>query len=122
MADDTGESKDDVLVWVWGLLGGIAGIVASAKYAQSAGFAYEEKLSTEQGLLLVGLLFAPVFLSVYIGDHFHKAVQLGRMSWEIYWTVLSGIAAATFTFLGITGVDDVLEAGKLFFSGSKESP
>lgn len=75
MADDTGESKDDVLVWVWGLLGGIAGIVASAKYAQSAGFAYEEKLSTEQGLLLVGLLFAPVFLSVYIGDHFHKAVQ-----------------------------------------------
>ncbi|MEV3984448.1 hypothetical protein [Nonomuraea sp. NPDC049758] len=116
MADDTENHSSDVLLWIWAILGLIVGLVLSVKYAQSAGITREEKLPTTQGLFLVGLMFGPAILSFSIGDHFHKEVHRGRMSWEVYWTVLSGLAASTFAFLGITGVDELLEVWKYLSS------
>ncbi|WP_062218043.1 hypothetical protein [Streptomyces sp. NBRC 109706] len=124
MADGEGEDKgkiNDDLDVIWWVLGVIAGIVLLARYIQSAEIAPDDELSVAQGVLLLVLLFGPAIFFGLIADQFRKEVQRGRMSWEVYWTLLSGVAASTFAFLGITGIDDVLEAWEFFSDMIEES-
>ncbi|WP_433870857.1 hypothetical protein [Saccharopolyspora sp. CA-218241] len=119
MTDGNGENKDEIngdIDVIWWILGAVAGVALTAKYIQFLGVARDEELPLSQGMLMLACMFGPAVVLGLIADQFRKEVQRGRMPWEVYWTVLSGIAASVFAFLGVTGIDDILEAGKFLFS------
>lgn len=116
--DDSRRISENLDV-VWGVLGFAAGTVMSARYArhlQSLGIGPDDQLSFAQGILLITFLLGPAVIGLWIAEQFRVEVERGRMSWEVYWTVLSGVAASTFTFLGVAGIDDILEAWQFLSS------
>ncbi|MEV4838626.1 hypothetical protein AB0K05_29275 [Nonomuraea sp. NPDC049486] len=126
MADGAGEnideSKNDVLDVIWMILGAIVGVVLVTKYVQFARLTHGEKVSVEQGIFALGLFVAPCILSTRIAEIFRIEALRGRMSWGTYWTVLSGMAASIFTFLGVTGIDDIVQVLEYWSSLPKGSP
>ncbi|AXQ55454.1 hypothetical protein [Streptomyces koyangensis] len=120
--DNENERKvNDDLDVIWWIPGVISGITLLAKYIHSTGIDRDERLTLPQGMLLMFLLFGPAILAAVIAAQFRKEVERGRMSWEMYWVILSGISASTLAFLGVTGIDDVIAAVEFVFS-SAEAP
>ncbi|MEU6265148.1 hypothetical protein [Saccharopolyspora shandongensis] len=119
MTDGNDENKDEInddIDVIWWLLGVITGVVLTAKYIQFLGVARDENLPLSQGILMLVCMFGPTIFLGWVAGRLREEVQRGRMPWEVYWTVLSGIAASIFTFLGVTGIDDILKAGDFLFS------
>ncbi|MEE2040867.1 hypothetical protein Q8791_26970 [Nocardiopsis sp. CT-R113] len=111
MADRDSESDDrinDDLDMIWCVPGLVAGLPLTARYAQ-----YLESSGNDQTwlvMLALVTLFGPATALVAVAGVFRKEVQRGRMSWEEYWLLLSGISVAACVFLGVTGIDDVIAA------------
>ncbi|WP_017623648.1 hypothetical protein [Nocardiopsis chromatogenes] len=111
MADRDDEHKEQIsenLTWLWVPPGVVLGISALAKYMHYIGNTRPDDLMSV--VITVALAFGPSAVLISVAELFRKEVQRGRMSWEEYWIVLSGIVVAAFAFLGITGVDDIAEA------------
>ncbi|MER7078343.1 hypothetical protein SAMN02982929_04109 [Saccharopolyspora kobensis] len=118
MADDNDENKNKInsdIDVIWWFLGAVAGMVLAVKYFLSLGVSRDAELPWSQGVLMLACLFGPGFFLGLIADQFRKEVERGRMPWEVYWSVLSGIAASIFAFLGVTGIDDILRAWDVLY-------
>lgn len=121
VTDESNKDGDnDLIDVIWAVLGCLAGVALLAKWAEAADISPHEKLSTGQGLVMLFILFAPPVFFYKIGEFCRKEVIRDKMSWEAYWVILSGIAGALFTFLGLTGVDELLEMLKTIGIGDGE--
>lgn len=79
-----------------------------ANWMRAAGITPEEQLPFSQVVLLFLLLFGPPTLGYALGAHFRREVNRSRMPWATYWTILSGLTAALFAFLGITSIEELM--------------
>ncbi|MER7596294.1 hypothetical protein [Streptomyces hydrogenans] len=89
----------------WLLFGVAAGFVLAAKIHAAGALPVEEPM---RGVVIIGSLAGGGALFGVIGSHLQDEVAREKISRATYWTTVFGIAVASFTLLGITGVDDLL--------------
>ena len=116
MADRDSDGEDQIngdLDVIWCIPGIVAGLTLAASYVQYLKSSGNDE--TWFSIFVLPALLGPAIALMAVAGVFRKEVQLGRMSWEEYWIVLSGISAAACVFLGVTGIDDVVAAWDYLF-------
>ncbi|GHI26226.1 hypothetical protein [Streptomyces hydrogenans] len=93
------------MILTWTIFGAAASLVLLAKMNAAGVMPLEEPM---RGVTLAGLLAGGAILFGLIGSHLEGEVIREKISRATYWTTVFGIAVASFTLLGITGVDDLL--------------
>ncbi|MEV8629219.1 hypothetical protein [Streptomyces sp. NBC_01268] len=89
---------------VWFIFGLATGFVLLAKMHAARAMPHEEPLKS---VVIAGAMLGGGLLFGAIGGHLHDEVAQEKISRATYWTTVFGIAVASFTLLGITGVDDL---------------
>ncbi|MEU3077266.1 hypothetical protein [Streptomyces laurentii] len=87
----------------WFFFGMAAGFVLLAKMRRAV--PHEQPMKF---VVVVGTMAAAGLLFGAIGTHLHDEVAQEKISRATYWSTVFGIAVASFTLLGITGLDDLL--------------
>ncbi|MFJ8856766.1 hypothetical protein [Streptomyces sp. NPDC102437] len=96
------DKENQIIVWF--LVGSGAGFVLMLKLYYAGALPHDKDIRM---LVALGGTFAVGFLFGVIGEHLHDEVAQQKISRATYWTTVFGIAVASFTLLGITGVDDL---------------
>ncbi|MFD4341817.1 hypothetical protein ACFWPP_32115 [Streptomyces anulatus] len=96
--------------YAWAVLGFIVGIYFSLRYEASIGARSVNEMSNGEQLTRIFLISMPALIYGEIGSQIGKEARKGRISWATHWVTLFSIATATFTLLGMAGIEDIYPA------------